>query len=208
MENHKKEKLSDSNFAFRTPYVSCQCGNRREMGSNLNQVFFFKQMFMICICVLLVSCAKTSDDFLKSGLVNVQNRKYDTALSDFNNAVRLDSNNARAYLERAKIACRTGFTESVRKDLSKYIELTAHNMGIAYVGRALTKRFEHDVQSTIADLDRAIFVDPNNIQGYALKEIVLIESGDTVRLREFRQGLSDHIRQRLKNYVQQDSLLN
>ena len=176
--------------------------------SKLKQTFFLKQVFMISMCILLANCAKTSDDFLKSGLANVQNRKYDIALSDFNNAVSLDSANARAYLERAKIACRTGFTESVRKDLSKYIELTAHNMGVAYVGRALTKRFEHDVQSTIDDLDRAILVDPDNIQGYALKEIVLIESGDTVRLREFRQGLSDHIKQRLKNYVQQDSLLN
>jgi len=113
--------------------------------------------------ILLAGCTKKSDDFLLSGLSNEKQHKFQEALSDFNNAIRLDSNNAKAYLRRALIACRTGFTQPVGADLSKYIELTSPDLATAYIGRGLTNMLQGNIHESIKDLDNAIVVNPANI---------------------------------------------
>ena len=152
-------------------------------------------------CIFIQGCARNSDDFLRSGLANQRQHKFAEALSDFNNAIRLDSNCAGAYLGRGLIACKTGFTHPVEDDLSKYLRLTAHDMAIAYIGRGMTKYLQHDSRSAIYDLDRAIAVDTGNIQGFIFKQQVLSESGDSVGLSEFRKGLDPQTLTKMKDYA-------
>ena len=164
--------------------------------------------WLLCSILLSMGCAKKSDDFLRSGISNERQHKFEDALSDFDNAIRLDTNNARAYLGRALIACKTGFIKPVDDDLSKYIQLTAHDMAIAYIGRGLTKFLLHDFRASVDDLDKAIVVDPSEIQGYEFKEQVLSESGDTVRLKEFLHNMDQQTLKRMKHYVPQPFRLN
>ena len=159
------------------------------------------RLLSLLCCMMVLGCAEKSDEFLRSGLANQQQHKFQEALSDFNTAIRLDTNNARAYLGRALIACKTGFTKPVDDDLSRYIQLTAHDMAIAYIGRGMTRLLLHEFRRSIDDFDKAIAVDPSNIQGYEFKEQVLCENGDTLRLREFLNSMDQQTLTRMKHSV-------
>lgn len=150
---------------------------------------------------LFTGCVKTSDDFLQSGILLGNKHKYQEALSNFNHAIELDSNNARAYLERALIACRTGYTVPTNNDLSKYIELTSPKLAIAFIGRALNKRMEQNFVGSVDDLNKAIVLDPGNIQSFVFKKEVLQEVGDSLPLRQFLNGLDERTLDRINNYV-------
>jgi tetratricopeptide (TPR) repeat protein len=160
---------------------------------------------VIIFSLLLTGCVQKSDDFLKSGLSKEKNKKYKEALTDFNKAIELDSSNARAYLGRALVVCNAGFIESREADLSKYIELTEHDLATAYIGRALSKRLQQDFHASFVDLDKAICIYPADIQSFTLKEEFLIESRDSVRLKKFRESLDEQTLVRMKNYKQQYS---
>jgi tetratricopeptide (TPR) repeat protein len=163
---------------------------------------FCMSLPLLAVCAfLLAGCAKKSEDFLQSGLTHASKHKYQEALSDFDNAIKLDSNNARAFLERGLIACRTGYTKPIGDDLSKYIQFTAPKLAIAFIGRALANRLDHNFHESLNDLDRAIAIDPTNIQGFVFKKEVLQESGDTLHLQQFISGLDAQTLDRIKNYV-------
>lgn len=130
-------------------------------------------------------------------------RHYKEALVDFNAAIDLDSNNADAYYGRAQVACRSGFTQPMALDISKYIELAGPKMAMAFIGRGLTRFLQQDFKASIADLDVAIAVDPHNIQVYLFKKTVLSESKDTVALGEFLSSLTGPIRDSLELYAPQ-----
>ena len=146
-------------------------------------------LHMILSSALLSGCAKDSDDFLRSGLSNEKNHQYKQALADFHKAIELDSNNERAYLRRVMVACKAGI--GVREaDLSKYIEMSEHDLAIAYIGRGINRRLQQDFRASFDDLDKAICIDPGEIQSFAFKERFLEESGDSVHLKEFRESLN------------------
>jgi len=153
---------------------------------------------LILSLIICLGCAKKSDDFLRSGLSNEKNHKYKEALADFNKAIELDSSNARAYLGRAMVGCKAGACESLDADLSKYIEMTEHDLAIAYIGRGISKRLQQDFRSSFNDLDKAICIYPADIQSFVFKEQFLKESGDSVHLREFRESLDEQTRMRMK----------
>jgi tetratricopeptide (TPR) repeat protein len=49
--------------------------------------------------------------------------KYDLALRDFDDAIKLDGKNARIYANRGAIKLRLGKTEEAHKDLKRAVEL-------------------------------------------------------------------------------------
>jgi|WetSurMetagenome_2_1015567.scaffolds.fasta_scaffold367985_1 tetratricopeptide (TPR) repeat protein len=164
----------------------------------MKSIQFCVLALLILSFLLLPGCAKKSDDYLRSGLLNQKDRKFKEALADFNKAIELDSTNAKAYLERAKIACKTGSTETVEHDLSRYIEMTEHDLAVAYIGRAINKRLRQDIHSAFADLNKAIYIYPADIQGFTFKEQFLKDIGDSVQLKEFRESLDEQTRVRMK----------
>jgi tetratricopeptide (TPR) repeat protein len=146
----------------------------------------------------MAGCVKKSEDYFRNGQVNVQKHQYKEALADYNDAIRIDTSNAQAYLERAHIACKTGNTVPIDEDLSKYIQFTAPKLADAYRGRALARQLTRQIDSSLDDVNKAIALEPGNIQAYKLKEEILIESGDSVHLKEFRGSTDEQIRRRLQ----------
>ncbi|MCX6121654.1 MAG: hypothetical protein NTX44_08550 [Ignavibacteriales bacterium] len=156
------------------------------------------QLFFVLAVIIASGCSRSSDDFLQAGRTNVIDHKYDQALSNFNYAIELDSNNAQAHLERALIANKTSNPVPLEADLSKYIELTAKSLAIAHIGRALDRMLHRtDPNASLADLNNAIAIDPSNIQGYHFKRELLSQQGDTVQLKEFLNSIDDSTRLKL-----------
>ncbi|MCX6119994.1 MAG: tetratricopeptide repeat protein [Ignavibacteriales bacterium] len=156
------------------------------------------QYFLMLVVVIASGCSRSSDDFLQAGRTDAKNLKYDQAIKNFNRAIELDSNNAQAYLERAFMACEIKNPVLLETDLSKYIELTKKPLAIAYTGRALSHMLaQTNTGESLADCDKAIAIDPSNIQGYAFKKQLLIQQGDTVQLKRFLNSLDDSTRSRL-----------
>ena len=65
--------------------------------------------FCSCISILALSviigcahtaCDKTKDEYIKQGVANFKSEKYDQAIKDFSQAIKLDPNNAEYYYKR------------------------------------------------------------------------------------------------------------
>ena len=149
------------------------------------------------IVILLSGCGKNSNDYYQSGVEHLRNHKTEEALSDFDNAIRLDSNNARAYLDRAIIKANSAVTKPDESDISQYISLSAPNLAFAYVARAWTRETRQQYDFALQDLNKAIAIDSDYIYGYVFKERVLREKGDTLQLQNFLQTIGEKTRRRM-----------
>jgi tetratricopeptide (TPR) repeat protein len=67
------------------------------------------QKFCLCISILVLSaiigcaitaCDKTKEAYIKQGVANVKLKKYNQAIEDFSQAIKLDPNNAEYYYKR------------------------------------------------------------------------------------------------------------
>ena len=154
---------------------------------------------LLAFSIFLTGCASDTNASFDQGLDEAENGRYSEATELFSRAVRLDSTNARAYLERAKMAGRVSVDVDVESDLAKYIELTAPDLAIAYVGRGLTRWL--DRQGALDDFERAMSINPDNLQGFYYKKKVLAEIGDSVGLRDFFDRLDENTRMKLVDYV-------
>jgi len=92
--------------------------------------------------------------------------QYEDALTDFNLAIQLDPNNAKAYASRAVVFIRTDNFEKAFDDLKMQIMLDK-NDAMGYCNRGalfvVVKRFDR----AIADLSEAIRLDANCAPAYA-----------------------------------------
>jgi tetratricopeptide (TPR) repeat protein len=164
----------------------------------MNPKIVISPYYFILLLVIVSGCSRSSDNFLQAGRSEVKNQKYDQAVINFNRAIELDSNNAQAYLERAFISFKIKNPVPLEADLSKYIELTEKPLALAYTGRALAHIIAHtNPGESLADCDKAIAINPSNIQGFAFKRQLLIQKGDTVQLKRFLKSLDDSTRSRL-----------
>jgi serine/threonine-protein kinase len=156
----------------------------------------------LCVVVLgaavaLIGCTKTSDQLRQSGIAKSEQHQDAEAFQELSEAIKLDSNDARAYFERALVSSRLGPSTSTESDLNRYITLTAPQLAKAYIGRGLLHRVHGGFEASVGDLDKAILLDPGNIQGFVFKEQVLREIGDTVRLQAFLHALDYSTRDRM-----------
>ena len=88
---------------------------------------------------------------------------YPAALADFNQAIALDPNLARAYLNRGIIY---GTLKDYSAALADYTQAIALNPNYAkaYYGRGITNRNLKDYPAALADFNKSIVLDPNLAQ--------------------------------------------
>ena len=64
-------------------------------------VYFFKLQTLILICFLFscsnIADSKTAEDYIKEGIENTKNQKYDEAISSYKKAIEKDPQNALAH---------------------------------------------------------------------------------------------------------------
>src|SRR5262249_18904646 len=92
--------------------------------------------------------------------------EVDKALADYNKAIEIDPNYAKAYDGRAGVLADKGETERALADYNKAIELDPkdpqfwHNRGLLY-------KSEEDFEKALADFDQAIKLDPAYTAAFA-----------------------------------------
>lgn len=102
---------------------------------------------------------KQADDLVNRGNAHADKKEYDRAIADFDQAIKLDQQNAYAYNSRADTLREAGRPEQGLPDAEKALKLDSNNAEFwdtrAQILQALGGR-----QEAIADYRRALELDP------------------------------------------------
>jgi len=111
------------------------------------------------------------------------------AIADFNQAIELDSNYARAYATRGLTYTAIGEFELAIKDYNQALELRP-NYAWAYANRGRTNSLRKEYVQSINDLNRAIEIDPNYAWAYISRGYTHLWLKDVAQARmDFIQSL-------------------
>src|SRR4029078_851708 len=98
------------------------------------------------------------------------------AIADYDNAIRLDPNNADFYKNRGDAFLNAGKYDRAFADYSQAI--STKPTALLYASRALVFSNKADYDRAIADCDQALKLDPNNDTAYNNRAFALIRQGD------------------------------
>ena len=108
-----------------------------------------------------------ADDYFSLGLTSHQQGEYEKAREFYDQALTLDSQNARAYGNRGSIKAVLGDQQGAIADFSRVLELDPQYAAKAYDSRGLAKAALGDYQDAIADFDQALELDPQYVAAYS-----------------------------------------
>ena len=101
----------------------------------------------------------------------VRLQQLEQAISDFNNLIAQNDNNAFFYSERAVAYHLSGNYESAMADLDKAVELEP-NKPFRYSSRAYIREKAGDLKGALADYDKTIALDPEDAIAYNNKGLI------------------------------------
>lgn len=96
--------------------------------------------------------------YMVRSAARLQTRNFDGALSDVNQAIKIDPDRALAYTMRAGLYLSNNPSMAIA-DSDRAIKLDPNNF-INFISRAAAKRRLADIPGAIADLDRAVAINP------------------------------------------------
>ena len=106
------------------------------------------------------------------------------AVRDYNNAIEVDSTDARAFVQRGQAENALGRSGNALKSYSQAIRLDP-NLAAAYLNRCLTKSNLNDQPGAISDCTEATGINPNLITAYQNRGLAYQRAGD------YRGAISD-----------------
>jgi len=131
-----------------------------------------KLIFLMMVAAFSAVAAQaqtTAEEFLKRGIVRLENKQYIEAESDFNKAVELNPKLAEAYFWRAQVRFND---EKIFADYDKAIELKP-DYAMAFYKRGLRKSFT-DNKAALVDYNKAIELDPKIPDAYLSRALVYL----------------------------------
>lgn len=118
-----------------------------------------------------------ADAAYKSGEAHLKNGKYDNAIADYTEAIRLNPNSVDAYIERG-IAYRTKrISDKALADFTEAIRLNPNSVD-AHVHRGIAYHIKEDYGQAIADLTEAIRLNPGYAFAYYRRGMVFHSKKD------------------------------
>jgi tetratricopeptide (TPR) repeat protein len=121
--------------------------------------------------VVVANTAPTGSEFYVSAVAKSKNRDYGGALADYDQAIQLNPNYAKAYRSRGSLKqfiLKFRDPQGALADYNRAIQLDP-NDAIAYRSRAGLKQEPtdlYDIQGALSDLNRAIQLVPNDALNY------------------------------------------
>jgi tetratricopeptide (TPR) repeat protein len=119
----------------------------------------------------------TAEDYVNRGTQRFNQGDYQGAITDFNQAIKLDPKFAWAYAGRGTAKARLGDSQGAIADYNQAIKLDPKSAD-AYTNRGGAKVNLGDHQGAIADLDQAIKLDPKSAYAYANRGAAKTSLGD------------------------------
>lgn len=121
---------------------------------------------------------------LKQGLEYLAKNDYDGAITDLNQAIRLDAKNATAYAARGEAYRGKGDTERAIQDLTQAIQLDPEQ-SYAYEKRGGAYLQKGLYETAIRDFDDAIRLNPQNAAAYKYRATAYLE------LKNYQRAVQD-----------------
>ncbi|HVG34005.1 MAG TPA: tetratricopeptide repeat protein [Pyrinomonadaceae bacterium] len=124
--------------------------------------------------------APSAEDYLKSAIGHVRSKEPDKALTDLDQAVKLNPRLAEAFLLRASVRDQKGDKEGALSDYNTAIDLMPAGPGIeaAYNNRSLIRLIKGDGVGALTDINMAIKLNPVVPAFYNQRAIIKLQSGD------------------------------
>jgi len=119
----------------------------------------------------------SAEAYLSRGLEYYNKKDYNLAITEFSQAIRLNSNYAEAYINRGLAHSAKFDNDLAITDFTQAIRLEPNNAE-AYSNRGDAYSNKEDYARAIADLDQAIKLDPNNAEAYSRRAIVYWAMGE------------------------------
>jgi tetratricopeptide (TPR) repeat protein len=120
---------------------------------------------------------ESARDYFQRGYARQDKGDLDGALADYNEAIRLDPNDALSYNNRGVIRKDKGDLDSALADYNEAIRLDPNNT-LPYNNRGNTRKDKGDLDGALADYSEAIRLDPNNALFYFNRGIIRRDKGD------------------------------
>jgi len=151
--------------------------NVRDDRSLQNLLADVKHSQMITVAADYGKNPRTAGTFLDRGIFFISQGKYDLAIADFMEAIKLNPNLAAVYFY-------LGLAYSDKKDYDQ--EITSYNNAIrldpyhagTYYNRGIAYKAKGDIDKAIADYSQAIRLEPNFINAYINRGVAYKDKGD------------------------------
>ena len=122
--------------------------------------------------------AKTGEQFLISGNQKYEQGNFQGAIADYNQALRIDPNDAQAYNNRGNAKYDLKDYAGAMGDFNEAIRIDPNNP-TAYTNRGVTRIYlNSDVQGAIADYNQAIRINPSYAKAYISRAGAKFRSND------------------------------
>jgi len=127
---------------------------------------------------------------LAKGRAAYDRRDYDLAMAGFNEAIRLDPNNAEAFELRGRCSNHQhNFTQALA-DFTQAIALEP-DRAVVYSLRGVILALKHDYAAAVADYNQSLRLDPEMAGTYALRGAAFSDQHDWARANaDFNEALS------------------
>ncbi|MTJ17774.1 MULTISPECIES: tetratricopeptide repeat-containing serine protease family protein [unclassified Dolichospermum] len=136
-----------------------------------------------------VVTAPKADDFFIQGLDKQNKGDNRGAIVAYNEAIRLNPNNDKAYGNRGIVRNDLGDKQGAIADYNQVIRINP-NDALAYNNRGIVRNDLGDKQGAIADYNLAIKINPNLAQVYNNRGIAKAELGDKqAAIQDFNQAI-------------------
>jgi tetratricopeptide (TPR) repeat protein len=148
----------------------------------------------IAACTRIISTSKAKTNDLASTYYNRaisyrQKGEIDSALADYNEAIRINPKHARAFNNRGTLYKEKGDLDRAIADFGEAIRLDP-KFAAAYFNRGNAYDDKGDDAKALADLEAAIKLDPKNAAAFTVRGVVWRRKGDFDRaVADFTQAI-------------------
>lgn len=133
---------------------------------------------------------KTTEEYCEEGLSYIESKNYQKAISSYNEAIKTDKTNAKAFFGRGKSKTFLGKLDEALQDYNISIKLNPSYVA-AYHNRAIIKLFtEETFRGAEEDLRQAIKIEPDYCLAYfSLARLKLLEGYEELAIDLFSKAL-------------------